>query len=128
MASRHGKIALFIDGPNLHATGQALGFKLGLRRLLEAFQGVGAVVRAFYQATIAEAIVSVSSRPNVAERHRIFIGRKLGDSLTGYAARILGQRGFQTDHHRRPALCLVFRPVRCRGRPRAAIACKIRPH
>jgi uncharacterized LabA/DUF88 family protein len=63
VASRHGKIALFIDGPNLHATGQALGFRVDFRRLLEQFQGMGAVVRAFYYTTIAEADDFVSIRP-----------------------------------------------------------------
>jgi uncharacterized LabA/DUF88 family protein len=63
MASRHGKIALFIDGPNLYATGQALGFRVDFRRLLEEFRGMGAVVRAFYYTTVKDADDFVSIRP-----------------------------------------------------------------
>lgn len=42
------RIALFIDGPNLHATTKTLGFELDYRRLLAEFCNRGTVVRAFY--------------------------------------------------------------------------------
>jgi uncharacterized LabA/DUF88 family protein len=35
------KIAVFIDGANLHATAKALGFDIDYRRLLKEFQGRG---------------------------------------------------------------------------------------
>ena len=63
MTSRHGKLALFIDGPNLFATGQALGFKIDFKRLLQQFQSMGAGVRAFYYTTIPDAEEFVSIRP-----------------------------------------------------------------
>ena len=63
MTRRHGKIALFIDGPNLQATGKAMGLKIDFRRLLVEFQAMGAVVRAFYYSAIAEENEFLSVRP-----------------------------------------------------------------
>lgn len=63
MANRNGKMALFIDGANFYATGQALGIKVDFKRLLEAFQGTGALVRAFYYTAVAEDDDFVSIRP-----------------------------------------------------------------
>ena len=54
MAIRDGKIALFIDGPNVRATGRALGFDIDYKRLLAEFQRRGALVLAFYYATVVE--------------------------------------------------------------------------
>lgn len=54
MSSRLGKIALFIDGANLHATGRALGFDINSRRLLVEFQRMGALVRASFYTTVFE--------------------------------------------------------------------------
>jgi uncharacterized LabA/DUF88 family protein len=48
------RIALFIDGANLHATARALGFDIDYRRLLKEFQSRGALLRAFYYTTIIE--------------------------------------------------------------------------
>lgn len=48
------KIALFIDGSNLHATSKALGFDIDYRRLLGEFQSRGALLRAFYYTTLIE--------------------------------------------------------------------------
>jgi uncharacterized LabA/DUF88 family protein len=57
------KIALFIDGANLHATARALGFDVDYRRLLKEFQSRGALVRAFYYTTIIEDQEYPSIRP-----------------------------------------------------------------
>lgn len=46
------KIALFIDGENLHLTAKALGFDLDYRKLLEEFQSRGTILRAIYYTTI----------------------------------------------------------------------------
>ena len=48
LAMSQSRIALFIDGPNLHATTKTLGFELDYRRLLAEFWNRGTVVRAFY--------------------------------------------------------------------------------
>jgi uncharacterized LabA/DUF88 family protein len=48
------RIALFIDGANLSSTVKTLGFDLDFRKLLHEFQGLGAVVRAFYYTAIFE--------------------------------------------------------------------------
>jgi uncharacterized LabA/DUF88 family protein len=50
--SSSNRIALFIDGANLHATAKALGFDIDYRRLLTDFQNRGTVVRAFYYTAI----------------------------------------------------------------------------
>ena len=57
------KIALFIDGANLHATAKALGFDLDYRRLLSEFRGGGNLLRAFYYTTVLEDQEYSSIRP-----------------------------------------------------------------
>jgi uncharacterized LabA/DUF88 family protein len=42
------KIALFIDGVNLHATAKTLGFDIDYKRLLTEFESRGELVCAFY--------------------------------------------------------------------------------
>ena len=43
-----GRIALFIDGANLHSALRALGFSIDFQRLLEHFGAQGRLVRALY--------------------------------------------------------------------------------
>ena len=57
------RIALFIDGANLHSTCRALGFDVDYKRLLKEFQGRGALLRAFYFTTIIEDQEYTSVRP-----------------------------------------------------------------
>jgi uncharacterized LabA/DUF88 family protein len=57
------KIAVFIDGANLHATGKALGFDIDYRRLLKEFQGRGTLVRAYYYTAVIEDQEFSSIRP-----------------------------------------------------------------
>jgi uncharacterized LabA/DUF88 family protein len=59
------KIGLFIDGPNLHATSKALGFGIDFRRLLEEFQRLGSMLRAFYYTTVSEDQANCAVRPLV---------------------------------------------------------------
>ena len=63
MENRRGKIALFIDGANLHSTARALGFEIDFKRLLEAFEGRGTLLRAFYYTAIIEDQEYCSVRP-----------------------------------------------------------------
>jgi uncharacterized LabA/DUF88 family protein len=65
MAFDGTKIALFIDGPNLHATAKALGFEVDYKRLLNEYQIRGSLVRAFYYTIVAEDQDSFSLRPLV---------------------------------------------------------------
>ena len=58
-----GRIALFIDGVNLHATARTLGFDMDYRRLLAEFCSRGAVLRAFYYTTTIEDLEFSSVRP-----------------------------------------------------------------
>lgn len=48
------RLALFIDGPNLHASVKALGFDVDFKRLLEEFRKRGLLTRAFYYTTLVE--------------------------------------------------------------------------
>ena len=48
------RVALFIDGANLHAAARALGFDIDYKRLLGEFQSRGTLVRAFYFLMIEE--------------------------------------------------------------------------
>src|ERR1700730_7909311 len=57
------RIALFIDGANLHATAKALGFDIDYKRLLKEFQSRGKLVRAFYYTAIIEDQEYFSIRP-----------------------------------------------------------------
>jgi len=57
------RIALFIDGANLHSTARALGVEIDYRRLLREFQHRGALLRAFYYTTLIEDQEFVSLRP-----------------------------------------------------------------
>jgi uncharacterized LabA/DUF88 family protein len=63
MPSSSNKIALFIDGANLHATGKTLGFDIDYRRLVKEFQSRGTLVRAFYYTAIIEDQEYSSIRP-----------------------------------------------------------------
>jgi uncharacterized LabA/DUF88 family protein len=57
------KIALFIDGANLHTTAKTLGFDIDYKRLLKEFQSRGNLVRAFYYTAIIEDQEYSSIRP-----------------------------------------------------------------
>jgi uncharacterized LabA/DUF88 family protein len=48
------RLALFIDGPNLHAAAKSLGFDIDFRRLLDEFRKRGLLTRALYYTTLAE--------------------------------------------------------------------------
>jgi uncharacterized LabA/DUF88 family protein len=48
------RLALFIDGPNLHAAAKALGFDIDFKRLLEEFRKRGLLTRAYYYTTLVE--------------------------------------------------------------------------
>jgi uncharacterized LabA/DUF88 family protein len=61
--ARSNKIALFIDGANLHATCRTVGFDIDYKRLLSEFASRGTVVRALYYTTIIEDQESSSIRP-----------------------------------------------------------------
>jgi uncharacterized LabA/DUF88 family protein len=63
MPSRSNKIALFIDGANLHSTCKTLGFDIDYKRLLREFASRGTLVRAFYYTAIIEDQEYSSIRP-----------------------------------------------------------------
>src|SRR3954466_16398984 len=63
MSSSTNKIALFIDGANLHATSKTLGFDVDYKRLLKEFQSRGTLLRAFYYTAIIEDQEYSSIRP-----------------------------------------------------------------
>ena len=63
MPSSFNKIALFIDGANLHATAKTIGFDIDYKRLLEEFQGRGTLLRAFYYTVFVEDQEFSSIRP-----------------------------------------------------------------
>jgi uncharacterized LabA/DUF88 family protein len=48
------RIALFIDGANLHAAARALQFDIDYKRLLELFGAKGRLIRAFYYTAVIE--------------------------------------------------------------------------
>jgi len=63
MPTSSNKIALFIDGANLHATAKTLGFDIDYKRLLKEFQSRGTLVRAFYYTVFIEDQEFSSIRP-----------------------------------------------------------------
>ena len=54
MMSNSERIALFIDGQNLHYAVKSLGFGVDFKRLLLEFQKHGTIVRSYYYAVISE--------------------------------------------------------------------------
>lgn len=48
------RLALFIDGPNLHGAAKGLGFDIDFKRLLEEFRKRGLLTRACYYTTLVE--------------------------------------------------------------------------
>jgi uncharacterized LabA/DUF88 family protein len=48
------RVALFIDGANLHAAARALGFDIDYKRLLRYFQDQCHLIRAFYYTALVE--------------------------------------------------------------------------
>ena len=63
MSAKIEKIALFIDGANLHATAKSLGFEIDYKRLLRQFQLRGYLLRALYYTTVIEDHEYPSIRP-----------------------------------------------------------------
>src|SRR5271163_1498046 len=63
MSPASNKIALFIDGPNLHSTCKTLGFDIDFKRLLHEFASRGTLLRAFYYTAIIEDQEYSSIRP-----------------------------------------------------------------
>jgi uncharacterized LabA/DUF88 family protein len=63
MSSSSNRIALFIDGANLYATGKTLGFDIDYKRLLKEFHSRGTLLRAFYYTAIIEDQEYSSIRP-----------------------------------------------------------------
>ncbi len=57
------RIALFIDGANLHSTARALRFDIDYRKLLELFESQGRLVRAFYYTALMEELEYSPIRP-----------------------------------------------------------------
>ena len=63
MPSSSNKVALFIDGANLHAAARTLGFDIDYKRLLKEFQSRGTALRAYYYSVIIEDQEFSSIRP-----------------------------------------------------------------
>src|SRR6266851_4452556 len=63
MSPHKEKLALFIDGANLYATGKSLGFDIDYKRLLREFQSRGDLLRAFYYTAVIEDQEFSSIRP-----------------------------------------------------------------
>jgi uncharacterized LabA/DUF88 family protein len=59
------RLAIFIDGANLHATAKTLGFDIDYKRLLALFRTKGQLVRALYYTAIADDQEYSSIRPLV---------------------------------------------------------------
>jgi uncharacterized LabA/DUF88 family protein len=57
------RIAVFIDGANLHSSARTLGFDIDYKRLLDVFHGRGCLVRAFYYIAVHESQEYSSIRP-----------------------------------------------------------------
>jgi uncharacterized LabA/DUF88 family protein len=63
MTSKSNRIALFIDGANLHATSRTLGFDIDFRRLLKEFESRGTLLRAFFYTAVIEGQEFSTIRP-----------------------------------------------------------------
>jgi uncharacterized LabA/DUF88 family protein len=63
MTASTSRIALYIDGANLHATARTLGFDIDYKRLLKEFQSRGTLVRAYYYTAVIEDQEFTALRP-----------------------------------------------------------------
>jgi uncharacterized LabA/DUF88 family protein len=63
MTASSDKIALFIDGANLHATAKTLGFDIDYKRLLKEYESRGTLLRAYYYTAVIEDQEFSSIRP-----------------------------------------------------------------
>jgi len=54
MFYQNERLALFVDGANLHGASKSLGFDIDYKRLLTEFSKRGRLVRAFYYTTLME--------------------------------------------------------------------------
>jgi uncharacterized LabA/DUF88 family protein len=63
MTGLSDRIAIFIDGANLHASARTLGFDIDYKRLLDEFRSRGILVRAFYYIAVIESQEYTSIRP-----------------------------------------------------------------
>lgn len=61
--NKNERLALFIDGANLHATAKSLGFDIDFGSLLTYFRGQGNMIRALYYTAISEDQEYSSIRP-----------------------------------------------------------------
>ena len=59
------RIALFIDGANLHSASRALGFTIDFRSLLDRFRAEGRLVRAYYYTALFDEAEYSPLRPLV---------------------------------------------------------------
>ena len=65
MSNTNSRIAVFIDGANLHSTAKTLGFDIDFKSLLNEFRSRGILVRALYYTAILEDQEFSSIRPLV---------------------------------------------------------------
>lgn len=63
MFYRDERLALFIDGPNLHATGRALKFEIDYKLLLSEFSKRSRLIRAYYFTALMESSEYSPIRP-----------------------------------------------------------------
>ena len=63
MTDRANKLALLIDGPNLHSSAKLLGFDIDYKRLLAEFETRGTLLRAFYYTTVIQDQEFMTIRP-----------------------------------------------------------------
>lgn len=61
----HEKIALFIDGSNLHTSARTLGIDIDYKKLLAHFAGMGTLVRALYYTALTDEAEYSPLRPLV---------------------------------------------------------------
>lgn len=54
MFYQNERLALFVDGANLHGASKSLGFDIDYKRLLNEFSKRGRLIRAFYYTTLLE--------------------------------------------------------------------------
>ncbi len=65
MTYKSEKIALFVDGPNLHATARGLNINIDFSRMRDVFVALGTLRRAHYFTPLAEGEDHVAARPLV---------------------------------------------------------------
>ena len=98
MLSKSNRIALFIDGANLHATARTLGFDIDFKRLLKEFEGRKfCCARSTTRQSSKIRNIPRSARNRLAQLQRLHRSHQDGEGVHGRRRSPQGQRRMHVE-------------------------------